>query len=142
MPIDRIYEPVVLFRWKEFFEKTMKPQKVCGCVLFCIIIPAIILFAIHNPQPLVAELPSTMLETTVYFVIIGESGNLVAYIPDQRLSVVVRIDSKVSAPYIRVPLINDEPKNRIQTKEKIVAYGLGGTLYVKDRQQLKDLIIQ
>ena len=79
--------------------------------------------------------------TEVYFLMNGKNG-LVAYVPERSVSVDVRIQPDVTKPYVEVPriMIFDNFWSWNPNKEAI-AWGYGGTLYVKDMEQLKNLIL-
>ena len=75
--------------------------------------------------------------TSVYFVVNRPSG-FVAYVLEGSVSVGIKIQPNVSEPYIEVP---KERKSHYGMGDgEFVAWGLGGTLYVKDLDQLKSLI--
>lgn len=77
--------------------------------------------------------------TEIYFLMNGKNG-LVAYVPGRSVSVGVKIQSNVTEPYIEVPkeMNNDRWAG---PKGEFIAWGYGGTLYVKDMEQLKGLFL-
>ena len=78
--------------------------------------------------------------TSVYFIVDRPKG-FVAYVPEGSVYVGVKIQPNLTEPYVEVPkqMRNDRWAGRL--KGEYVAWGLGGTLYVRDLGQLKSLIL-
>lgn len=77
--------------------------------------------------------------TSVYFVVDRPSG-FVAYVPEGSVYVGLKIRANVVEPYVEVPK-QTNTDIRAGLKGEYVAWGLGGTLYVKDLEQFKNLIL-
>ncbi len=75
--------------------------------------------------------------TSVYFVMDRPNG-FVAYVPEGSVSVGIKIQSNVTEPYVEVP--KERKSSYGQGDGEFVAWGWGGTLYVKDLEQLKSLM--
>lgn len=89
--------------------------------------------------PAVGVLPPAKFD--VYFLTIGSRGNLVAYGSSYSVDVVVKIVAGLEKPYVEVQKGND-PGGLFSKKGEFVAWGYGGTLYVPNLQNVKDLLIQ
>lgn len=74
--------------------------------------------------------------TSVYFVMDRPKG-FVAYVPEGSVNVSIKIQPNVTEPYIEVP--KQRKSNYRMGEGEFVVWGLGGTLYVKDLEQLKSL---
>lgn len=80
----------------------------------------------------------TPYHTSVYFVVDRPKG-FVAYIPEGSVYVSIKIQPNLTEPYVEVPKqMNNYGFAR--PRGEYVAWGLGGTLHVKDLEQLKSLI--
>jgi len=80
--------------------------------------------------------------TDIYFLVDRPTG-LVAYIPEGSVVVSIKVNSNIAKPYIEVPkkVYKHDPMG-LSGKDHIgIAWGFGGTLYVKDLEQLKGLIL-
>ena len=75
--------------------------------------------------------------TSVYFVVDRPNG-FVAYVPEGSVNVRIKIQPNVTEPYVEVP--KERKSAYKQGDGEFVAWGWGGTLYVKDLEQLKSLI--
>lgn len=95
--------------------------------------------SVDAKKPVDANPILTPHRTSVYFIVDRPNG-FVAYVPGGSVYVGVKIQPNVTEPYIEVPKqINN---NRFAgPKGEYVAWGFGGTLYVKDLGQLKNLIL-
>ena len=105
-------------------------------------------FGIGCSSKSVEASPSPVLEphrTEVYFLIENTRYcGLLAYIPEGSVCVSVKVVSNTleNRPYIEVARsINEYNKFLGPIGEPYVNWGLGGTLYVKDIQQVKDLLL-
>ena len=77
--------------------------------------------------------------TSVYFVVDRPKG-FVAYIPEGSVYVGIKIQPNIVEPYVEVPKKRKDAYQQMGEGE-FVAWGLGGTLYVKDLEQLRGLIL-
>ena len=76
--------------------------------------------------------------TDIYFLMDRPNG-FVAYVPEGSVRVGIKIQANVTEPYIEVPKqVNND--SWAGPKGEYVAWGLGGTLYVRDLEQLKSLV--
>lgn len=76
--------------------------------------------------------------TSVYFVVYGSDG-FVAYVPEGSVRVGLKIQPNLTEPYVEVP---KEKKSAFRMGDgEFIAWGYGGTLYVKDLEQFKNLIL-
>ncbi|MBI2068523.1 MAG: hypothetical protein HYT67_00215 [Candidatus Yanofskybacteria bacterium] len=76
--------------------------------------------------------------TSVYFVVDRPDG-FVAYVPEGSVRVGIKIQPNVTEPYVEVP---KQKKDAYQMGEgEFVAWGFGGTLYVKDVEQFRGLLL-
>ena len=101
-----------------------------------------VLFIVLWPQantPIKASPISTKFE--VYFLTLGGSGNLVAYLPNHTGTVSVKFDNNIVIPYVEVPVMQ-EKQVLTGKREEFVAWGYGGILYVKNREQLESLLLR
>lgn len=100
---------------------------------------AIFLFGVYASTTIQAS--TTPVKVDVYFLTLGKSGNLVAYVPGRQINVGVKIDSSITKPYIEVSKAKNKPKMWETNGEEFIVWGSGGTLYVKDVQQVKNLLL-
>lgn len=115
---------------------------LCG---FYLVLAAIIVmsFYVFMPGPAVASPVPAKFE--VYFLTLGDKGRLLAYGPAYSVGVVVKIDVSTVpySPYVEVPKRRNEPiKFFGEAEGEYVAWGYGGTLHVKDRKQLEELLLR
>ena len=88
-------------------------------------------------KPVDANTVLTPHRVSVYFVVNRPNG-FMAYVPEGAVRVGIKVRSSVTDPYVEVP---KRRKSDYRMGEgEFVAWGLGGTLYVKDLEQLKNLI--
>ncbi len=76
--------------------------------------------------------------TSVYFVVDRPNG-FVAYVPEGSVSVGIKVKSDVTEPYVEVPKQRESYYG--MGEGEFVAWGFGGTLYVKNLEQFKGLIL-
>lgn len=73
----------------------------------------------------------------VYLITVNDSGRLVAHVPGHAINVVVRFDGHTESPFVEVPILYAD--NWFGPKKKFIAWRFGGTLILKDDEQLKKL---
>lgn len=117
----------------------MRTRNFLALCVFCVVLAAVIVIAIvisfyiFMPGPATASPIPAKFE--IYFLALGDNGQLVAYGPNYSVNVVVKMDVSTVSPHIEVKKM----KNR---QEEFVAWGHGGTLQVKDRKQLEELLLR
>ncbi len=103
-----------------------------------IIVVIFVIFLAFSPMSVTAGTVPAKFE--VYFLTIGSAGNLVAYVPEQAISVSVKIDSEAESPYVEAPVISGK-NGFLGKKEEWVAWGFGGTLHVNSVEKVKSLLL-
>jgi hypothetical protein len=89
-----------------------------------------------------ANPPSPLRVDGIYFVFLSSTGDFVAYVPGHAIKVVLKIDSNVTEPYIEVPKFRISSLPPVGRSEEYVSWLSGGTLYIKDQEQLRNLLIR
>lgn len=112
---------------------------VCGVCGFSV---AVIIFAYFFITSMPSMANTTSVKSDVYFVTLSQSGQFVAYVPDHSVNVNIKIDANVTKPYVEVAKITNKSKVWETNADDFTAWGLGGTLYVKDVPQLKELLLK
>lgn len=116
-----------------------------GFLFFCLGLAALVFmsFYVFMPGPAVASPVPAKFE--VYFLTLGDKGRLTAYGPAYAVGVVVKMDVSTVpySPYVEVPKKRNEPIKLFgEVEEEYIAWGYGGTLHVKDRKQLEELVLR
>lgn len=78
-------------------------------------------------------------QTEVYF-LMETPTCLMAYVPEHSLCVNVKIQPNVTKPYVEVSKMKNSDF-MAGAKGEFIAWGFGGTLCVKDLEQLKKLLL-
>ncbi|MBI2674538.1 MAG: hypothetical protein HYX22_02270 [Candidatus Yanofskybacteria bacterium] len=95
-----------------------------------------------STKPVDASTVLTPHRTSVYFVVDRPNG-FVAYAPEGSVFVNIKIQPDITEPYVEVPRtrINTDYSSKL-LDGTYVAWIYGGTLYVKDLEQFKGLLLK
>ena len=84
-----------------------------------------------------AEPPTLVRIEEVIALAVSEDGYLYAYVPGGRVFVTLGLDPEAVAPYVETSKSHYEA-----LKERVFLEWVGSTLYVRDREQLKDILLR